>query len=896
MKPGITLCALALLFAAPLCHGQEWHQIGPEPFDGSGYTSAAGATLSGIIYDIAIDPSGRSDSTMYLATGGGGIWKSTDGGNSWGIRRDAMSELYFAAVTLDPADPSTVYAGMGGVYCCFLNFGLFRSTDAADHWTALNPNGIFSGLAITAIVVPKSKVVLVATNGGLFKSVDSGKNFGDDSPNFSNGKPIAIHTPTGSVTTGNISDLKVDTADPSKIYAAIDAAGVYKSEDMGSTFPSSGKLFSAASFPAGVTGSDVYIKFAQSTFPDTQTMYAFLCQGGKPQTCGMLKSVNGGGHFTPVSMNLSVNQGDYDQILAVDPQNPNGLYVGLRQLYYVNDGGAGGITSSNQIDVNGPHTDEHAIAFSPQSHFAGNPTRVYIGSDGGLSTTAVNGSSPGSQWQFLNQGLSTALLYSVDIGRGDAANNRYTYGGFQDNGTAEFTPQQSGTAWQFGCCGDSSSVAVDPANPKHAITLNDGCLESTTDGKSWSTCSSSPPSKAVALGLVSYDPNGGVAYATTSPIGGLNQPPVYQIFQSKDNASTFPLMHQFSQLITVVAQVKGNPNLMWLGMTDGSLRITTNALQGSGATWKKITVNGAPKNQGLQGIAIDPRHTSTLLVVYAGFSGCSDSAPGGGSDTCSSSTAEPPLHIFRTTNSGEHWDNDGGTPGGGDNNLPDLPLYAVAILPTTTPHTYIVGADVGVLQSADEGKTWQVLGTGFPPSWVRSFALDSSVSPFVLRAATFGRSVQELRGSCPLCPPAPTCPKMTGCNGPATWNYQLTCTGMDVGIIYNGNCHMTSGEPENCYAGFNGSSSASAQWSGGIGPPTWYEPGAQGSPTVCSVNNTGQQNCKVFTFNNLPQCAVPTGGPNPPPGCPEGERMCTKFSPPRCVPDSQCLLQKNTPP
>jgi photosystem II stability/assembly factor-like uncharacterized protein len=894
MKRSVALCAFAVLAAAgPLCHGQAWKEFGPEPFDGSGYTNASGATLSGIITDIAIDPKGQFDTTMYVATGGGGIWKTTNGGATWEIKRDAMQGLFFGAVALDPSDASIVYAGMGGPYCCFSNYGLFRSKDSADHWSALNPNGIFNNLAINAIVLPSSKVILVATSGGLFKSVDSGEHFGNDS-SFSNGNPIAIHTPQGSVSNGIISDLKLDTANSSIVYAAINGAGVYKSTDEGSTFPASGKLFSAASFPGGVTGSDVDIKFAQSTLPNNQTMYAFLCQGANPQACGMIKSVNGGNHFTTISMNLSVNQGDYDQIVAVDPQNANGLYVGLRQLYYVSDGGAGGITSSNQIDVNGPHTDEHAIAFCPKSHYTSNPTRVYIGSDGGLATTGGNGATPGSPWAYLNQGFSTALLYSVDIGRGDAANNGYSYGGFQDNGTAALTPLQSGTAWQFQCCGDSSSVAVDPTNPKHALTLNDGCLQSTTDGKSWSTCSSSPPSKAVALGLVSYDPNGGVAYATTSPIGGLNQPQLFQIFQSKDNASTFPLMHTFSKLITVIAQAKGNPNLMWLGMSDGSLRITTNALQGTAATWKKITVNGAPSSQQVQGIAIDPTHHSTVLVVYAGFSGCTDSQPGGGSDTCSSSTAEPPKHIFRTTNAGDHWDNDGGKAGGGDNNLPDLPLYAVTILGTTSPHTYIVGSDVGVMQSADDGKTWQVLGTGFPPVQVTSFALDSSVSPFVLRAATFGRSVLELRGSCPLCPPAPSCPKMTGCSGPVTWNYQLTCTGMDVGIIYNGGCHMVSGEPENCYAGFNGRSSASAQWSGGVGPPTWYEPGDQGSPTVCSRNNTGQQNCKIFTFNNLPQCAIPTG-PNPPPGCPQGERMCTKFTPPRCVPDNQCLLQKNSP-
>ena len=120
MKRSVALCAFAVLAAAgPLCHGQAWKEFGPEPFDGSGYTNASGATLSGIITDIAIDPKGQFDTTMYVATGGGGIWKTTNGGATWEIKRDAMQGLFFGAVALDPSDASIVYAGMGGPYCCF---------------------------------------------------------------------------------------------------------------------------------------------------------------------------------------------------------------------------------------------------------------------------------------------------------------------------------------------------------------------------------------------------------------------------------------------------------------------------------------------------------------------------------------------------------------------------------------------------------------------------------------------------------------------------------------------------------------------------------------------------------------------------------------------------------
>jgi photosystem II stability/assembly factor-like uncharacterized protein len=62
---------------------QTWNQIGPNPINASGRLSTPNATVSGLINDIAIDPRGSTDSTIYVTTGGGGIWKTTNGGAKW---------------------------------------------------------------------------------------------------------------------------------------------------------------------------------------------------------------------------------------------------------------------------------------------------------------------------------------------------------------------------------------------------------------------------------------------------------------------------------------------------------------------------------------------------------------------------------------------------------------------------------------------------------------------------------------------------------------------------------------------------------------------------------------------------------------------------------------------
>ncbi|MGB3584624.1 MAG: hypothetical protein WBA40_26400 [Roseiarcus sp.] len=399
--------------------------------------------------------------------------------------------------------------------------------------------------------------------------------------------------------------------------------------------------------------------------------------------------------------------------MAVDPQNANGLYLGLRQLYYVPGGGSSPINpATTQIDVNGAHTDDHAIAFSPPSHFTGPPTRAYVGNDGGFVSTAASGSQPGAQWQFLNKGLATALLKRIDIGRGGQDANRYTWGGMQDNGVAARLPGLAGAEWKLQCCGDTSVIAVDPKNPKNVIGSNDGQI--------W--CSTSACKNLSSIGDVAFDPSGGVAYVTSANT----------LFQSKDSGANFASIRTFAQPINAIAQIKGQPNLMWLGMGDGTLRTSTDVIKGSTAKWSSVTVTGAPSGRGVAGLAIDPADPSAVVVVYGGLS----------------STA-PPQNAYRTADGGKTWSNIGGA---GITSLPGLPLFSVVILPTTTPSTIIVGSYNSVLQSSNNGQSWQVLGTGFPTAEATSLALDYSSDGFVLRASTFGRSAWELGPP----PPPPT--------------------------------------------------------------------------------------------------------------------------------------------
>ena len=530
---------LALISFSPLRPSLDaqivgWKQIGPAPLLISPPNGGDGkGPDSGTVVDIAIDPSGTTDQVIYIA-GSGGVWKTTDGRNTWTPKTDFMPTLSVGAVALDPADPSIIYAGTGNAFNAgsgiFESVGVYRSIDGGDSWIVLNPGGMFTRTStIQRIVLPAHDLLILATNQGVFRSVDGGQNFGANPPLFNDRQPVL---------TAFISDLKVDTASSSTIYAAVAGLGIFKSTDSGATFPST-PIFSAGSVPIPPTTFG-FIAFAQSTKPNNQSFYANVDVG--TGAASMFKSADGGSTWTVVASNPFPGelQNFYDQTVGVDPQDTNRVYFGLRALYETKDGGATGLTPANRTDLNQVHADQHALTFSPQSHSgaSGAPTRLYNGTDGGIATTANEGAS----WDLLNNGLATMLFYQIDIGRGSPANNQFTYGAAQDLGLSSNNRSGlTGLQWLEGIFNDGFSIAVDPLNPTHAIANQNGTFTvSSSDGTAvWPIPAAIPAINGITtINNVAFDPNGSRAYVVggTRTNGNL-------LLQSTDNAATFAQMH-----------------------------------------------------------------------------------------------------------------------------------------------------------------------------------------------------------------------------------------------------------------------------------------------------------------------------------------------------------------
>src|SRR3990172_1064061 len=101
-----------VIFAGTVDAGiNSWSPIGPG---------------GGTVRVLAIDPS--APSTIYAGTYGGGVFRSTDGGPTWGPINTGLSNLYVFALAIDPSAPSTLYAGTDGE-------GVFKSTNGGTSWS-----------------------------------------------------------------------------------------------------------------------------------------------------------------------------------------------------------------------------------------------------------------------------------------------------------------------------------------------------------------------------------------------------------------------------------------------------------------------------------------------------------------------------------------------------------------------------------------------------------------------------------------------------------------------------------------------------------------------------------------------------------------------------------------
>jgi photosystem II stability/assembly factor-like uncharacterized protein len=421
-----------------LYQGMRWRLVGP--FRGGRTVSVAGIPGNPNIY--------------YFGSVGGGVWKTTNGGVTWNPIFDCQNIASIGAIALAPSDPNTIYVGTGEPDLrsdLSTGNGMYKSRDAGATWQHI---GLEDSRQIARIVVdPRdANTVLVAAVGhaygpnperGVFKSIDGGKSWK---------KALFIDDSTGAI------DLAADPDNPQTVYAAMwrvqrppwsqyppDNGGgaIYRSIDEGDTWT---KL-SGTGLPDGDWGR-TGIRVASGT--RGKRLYA-LIDNKEAKQAGFFRSDDAGASWSRIGTDPRIlGRLWYFGEIAIDPKNPDTVYLPNVSIYRSSDGG-----KAWEAIKGAPGGDDyHALWIDPT-----NPERMITGSDQG-ATISVDGGRSWSSW--YNQ--PTAQFYHVIT---DNEFPYHIYGSQQDSGTAAIASRSDyGTItfrnWYSIGAGESGYIAPDP--------------------------------------------------------------------------------------------------------------------------------------------------------------------------------------------------------------------------------------------------------------------------------------------------------------------------------------------------------------------------------------------------------------------------------------------------
>jgi photosystem II stability/assembly factor-like uncharacterized protein len=374
----------------------NWQPLGPILDDVTTRENIEGV---GRVSCIAFHPT--NDQIMLVGTPAGGLWKSSDGGNTWGTSTDDLPTLGISSIAFDPYNPNIVYAGTGDRDAGDSpGMGVLKSEDGGDTWNFIN-TGI-STRTVGAIIVctDQANSIVIATDLGIRRSIDGGATWTQASSNTFEYKDLAQH-PT----------------DPNILYAT-GAGRFYRSEDFGLTWTQSN---------SGVSNGTRMCVSVNAAEPDA----VYLLRTNTYSYTGTFKSEDKGLTFTSMSTTPNImgwsadgsstgGQAWYDLCLAGDAQTPNVIYCGGIRLKKSVDGG----TTWQDINSNFVHVDQHEMAINPHNQ------DLYVCNDGGLYRYVNN-----SEWQDISKGIVNAQIYRLGQSPHDGAK---ALNGFQDNGTAEF--------------------------------------------------------------------------------------------------------------------------------------------------------------------------------------------------------------------------------------------------------------------------------------------------------------------------------------------------------------------------------------------------------------------------------------------------------------------------
>ena len=684
-------------------HGLKFRNIGP-------HRGGRSNTACGVVGDPL---------TFYMGSVGGGIYKTTNGGNTWNNISDGqLATGSVGAISVSESDPNVVYVGMGenavrGVMTSYGD-GIYKSEDAGVTWKYI---GLPESRHISRIEIHPTDpdIVFVAVQGalygpnkdrGVYRSIDGGSSWI---------LVLEVNPSTGA------SDLSMDINNPRILYASMwdhqrfpwtvrsggDGSGIYKSTDGGDNWQ---KLTNGLPEKMGKVSADV-------SRANSNVVYANI----EADKGGVYKSMDGGKKWSLVcSDRLTIARAWYYIKIYADPVNEDIVYVMNAPFLKSIDGGK----SFKTIRV--PHGDQHDLWINPNDN-----TNMINANDGGANVTYDNTAS----WSRQDNQV-TAQFYRV------ITDNQFpyrVYAGQQDNSTVSISSRTNGFGigqkdWHRVAGGESAFLAFDENNPTKIfggsyqgnISVYDMATGITKDIMAY---------PVIGLGTVPVDMK--YRFNWNAPIVACPQDPsiIYHggnhVLKSNDNGQSWA---EISTDLTRNEKSKQGPGgipytiegaggenyntisyislsmhkqgTIYVGTDDGLVHLS----QDDGATWRDITPNGLQESL-INSIEISPHDPGTVYLAVTRYK-WNDLSP----------------IIYKSTNYGQSWTKSvAGIQKQSyvravreDHKIKDL-LYA--------------GTERGLYVSFDGGKKWEPIQLNLPVSPINDLTIRNND----LVVATSGR-------------------------------------------------------------------------------------------------------------------------------------------------------------
>lgn len=680
------------------------------------------ALMSGRVTDLELHPT--NDRIILAGTGGGGVWKSSNGGATFtSIFDDHCQSI--GAVAIDPSSPDNTYwVGTGETWTrnsVSVGDGLYKTTDGGSNWTKM---GFEKSERIAGIQVnPKDpNEVYVAVLGplwsdsderGLYKTTDGGKTWN---------KILFVNKTTG------CGDLLLDPKNPSTVYVtfwevrrqpwAFSSGGVnsaiYKSIDAGKTFT---KIHNG--FPKGKLG-----RMAIAAAPSNPSILYTVVESEQDKDKGLYRSEDGGNNWKLLNGDFGlVVRPFYFSRIVIDPRNPDVIVKGGLFGSISRDGG------KTFKDLGPMHSDIHDIVFDIHQS-----DRMYAASDGGVYRSWDGGTT----WEMV-ENIPVSQFYHVSV---DNAEPHYNvYGGLQDN-NAWFGPSSSpggveARDWVRVGVGDGYRVYPHPTkklvysemqgaeNVWRVDPVKDQVktiqpLAQKGDPKlrfNWNAAITTSPSAnhpdRLYMGsqFLHRSEDMGESWTKISPDLTTNDPKKQNQEDSgglsRDNSGA-----ENHCTIFTIAESPLDSDLIWVGTDDGNLQITKDG----GKTWTNVVANvpGLPKNTMVYHVEASVFDKGRAYAVFTGYQ-----------------TGDMNTYVYRTNDFGATWKSI---------TTPDINGFARALQEDyVNENLLFLGTEFGLYITLDGGANWYKFTNNMPACNVHYLELHRKTNDLVI--ATHGRGI-----------------------------------------------------------------------------------------------------------------------------------------------------------